>query len=103
MIRFLDDPFLNYIFPDNEKKAVYRVEGYNKDNDVYVAYWKGESLELAKAIATILDNIAMKDELVKYSGKLGLEKEPIDWVQVTNRNDEIVYLPRDHYCKEEKE
>lgn len=102
-IRFLDDPFLNYIFPDNEKKAVYRVEGYNKDNDVYAAYWKGESLELAKAIATILDNIAMKDELVKYSGKLGLEKEPIDWVQVTNRNDEIVYLPRDHYCKEEKE
>lgn len=102
-IKFLDDPFLNYIFPDNEKKAVYRVEGYNKDNDVYVAYWKGESLELAKAIATILDNIAMKDELVKYSGKLGLEKEPIDWVQVTNRNDEIVYLPRYHYCKEEKE
>lgn len=43
------------------------------------------------------------DELVKYSGKLGLEKEPIDWVQVTNRNDEIVYLPRYHYCKEEKE
>ena len=82
---------------------MYRVEGYNKDNDVYAAYWKGESLELAKAIATILDNIAMKGELVKYSGKLELEKEPIDWVQVTNRNDEIVYLPRDHYCKEGKE
>ena len=87
-IRFLDDPFLNYIFPDNEKKAVYRVEGYNKDNDVYAEYWRGEDLEKAKEIATILDNIAMQDGLIQWSGEL------IDWVQVTNENNEMVYLPR---------
>lgn len=73
---------------------MYRVEGYDRDNGVYVEYWKGEDLEKAKEIATILDNIAIKDELIRYSGKSGLEKEPIDWVQVTNENDEMVYLPR---------
>lgn len=26
---------------------------------------------------------------------------PIDWIQVKNENDEMVYLPRDHYYKEE--
>lgn len=75
---------------------MYRVEGYDKDNGVYVEYWKGEDLEKAKEIATILDNIATKDELIRYtsSGKFGLVKESIDWVQVTNGNDEMVYLPR---------
>ena len=75
---------------------MYRVEGYDTDNGVYVEYWKGEDLEKAKEIATILDNIATKDELIRYtsSEKFGLVKEPIDWVQVTNENDEMVYLPR---------
>lgn len=67
---------------------MYTVDGYDKDNDVYVEYWRGEDLEKAKEIATILDNIAMHDGLVRCSG------EPIDWVQVTNENNKMVYLPR---------
>lgn len=67
---------------------MYTVDGYDKDNDVYAEYWRGEDLEKAKEIATILDNIAMQDGLVRCSG------EPIDWVQVTNENNKMVYLPR---------
>lgn len=53
---------------------MYTVDGYDKDNDVYTEYWKGEDLEKAKEIATILDNIAMHDGLIRWSGEL------IDWV-----------------------
>lgn len=67
---------------------MYTVDGYDKDNDVYVEYWKGEDLEKAKEIAIILNNIAMHDGLIRCSG------EPIDWVQVTNENNKMVYLPR---------
>jgi len=67
---------------------MYTVDGYDKDNDVYVEYWKGEDLEKAKEIAIVLNNIAMHDGLVRCSG------EPIDWVQVTNENNKMVYLPR---------
>ena len=77
-------------------KMEYRVEGYDKDNGVYVEYWKGTNLEKAKEICDILDKIARKDELIRYcsSEKFGLDKEPIDWVQVTGGNDEMVYIPR---------
>lgn len=67
---------------------MYTVDGYDKDNDVYVEYWKGEDLEKAKEIAIVLNNIAMHDGLIRCSG------EPIDWVQVTNENNKMVYLPR---------
>lgn len=67
---------------------MYTVDGYDKDNDVYAEYWRGKDLEKAKEIATILDNIAMHDGLIRWSGEL------IDWVQVTNENNEMVYLPR---------
>ena len=67
---------------------MYTVDGYDKDNDVYAEYWRGKDLEKAKVIATILDNIAMQDGLIQWSGEL------IDWVQVTNENNEMVYLPR---------
>lgn len=67
---------------------MYTVDGYDKDNDVYAEYWKGEDLEKAKEIAIVLNNIAMHDGLIRWSGKL------IDWVQVTNENNEMVYLPR---------
>lgn len=67
---------------------MYTVDGYDKDNDVYVEYWKGEDLEKAKEIAIVLNNIAIHDGLVRCSG------EPIDWVQVTNENNKMVYLPR---------
>ena len=40
---------------------MYTVDGYDKDNDVYVEYWKGEDLEKAKEIAIVLNNIAMHD------------------------------------------
>ena len=67
---------INSHFKDRMEKNMYRVEGYDKDNGVYVEYWKGEDLEKAKDIATILDNIAIKDELIRYTsfGKFGLEK-----------------------------
>ena len=55
---------------------------------MYTVYWKGKDLEKAKEIATILDNIAMHNGLIRWSGEL------IDWVQVTNENNEMVYLPR---------
>ena len=57
--------------------------------DSYVTVLEKEAiLEKAKEIATILDNIAMHDGLIRWSGEL------IDWVQVTNENNEMVYLPR---------
>lgn len=72
------------------KDKIYKVEGYDKDNDVYVKYWEGKDLETSKAIATVLNNIANKDELVRYTSDG--QKEPIDWVQVSDENDELVFL-----------
>jgi hypothetical protein len=71
---------------------MFKVEGYDKDHDTYVTYWKGDDLEKAKEIATILDNIAKEDELIRYTSDMS--KEPIDWVQVTDINDVMVFLPR---------
>ena len=72
------------------KDKIYKVEGYDKDSDVYVKYWEGKDLETSKAIATVLNNIANKDELVRYTSNG--QKEPIDWVQVSDENDELVFL-----------
>lgn len=71
---------------------MFKVEGYDKDHDVYVTYWQGDDLEKAKEIATVLDNIAKEDELIRYTSDMS--KEPIDWVQVTDINDVMVFLPR---------
>lgn len=72
------------------KDKIYKVEGYDKDNDVYVKYWEGEDLEVAKVVSEVLNNIANKDELVRYTSDG--QKEPIDWVQVSDENDELVFL-----------
>ena len=70
----------------------YKVEGYDKDYDVYVTYWEGDDLEKAKEIATVLDKIAEEDELIRYTSDMS--KEPIDWIQVTDENDTMVFLPK---------
>lgn len=72
------------------KDKIYKVEGYDKDNDVYVKYWEGKDLEVAKVVSEVLNNIANKDELVRYTSDG--QKEPIDWVQVSDENDELVFL-----------
>lgn len=72
------------------KDKIYKVEGYDKDNDVYVKYWEGKDLEVAKVVSEVLNNIANKDELVRYTSDG--QKEPIDWVQVSGENDELVFL-----------
>lgn len=72
------------------KDKIYKVEGYDKDNDVYVKYWEGKDLETSKIISTVLNNIAEKGELVRYSSDG--TREPIDWVQVSDENNELVFL-----------
>ena len=72
------------------KDKIYKVEGYDKDSDVYVKYWEGKDLEVAKVVSEVLNNIANKDELVRYTSNG--QKEPIDWVQVSDENDELVFL-----------
>ena len=73
-------------------ESPYRVEGYDKDYDVYVTYWKGNDFNKAKEIAILLDDIASSDELIRYTSDMS--REPIDWVQVTDNNDVMVFLPR---------
>lgn len=70
---------------------MYKVEGYDKDNDVYVNYWNGLDLNMAKEIAFTLYKIAKRDELIRY--KSDGSKEPIDWTLVSNDKNEIVYAP----------
>ena len=70
---------------------MYKVEGYDKDNDVYVNYWNGSDLEMAKEIASTLYKIVKRDELIRY--KSDGSKEPIDWILVSNDKNEIVYIP----------
>ena len=75
-----------------EEAVLDALEQIEKKEDTihsYVTVLEKEAiLEKAKEIATILDNIAMQDGLIQWSGEL------IDWVQVTNENNEMVYLPR---------
>ena len=70
---------------------MYKVEGYDKDNGVYVNYWNGPDLEMAKEIASTLYKIVKRDELIRY--KSDGSKEPIDWILVSNDKNEIVYVP----------
>jgi hypothetical protein len=72
------------------KDKIYKIEGYDKDNDVYVKYWEGKDLKVAKVVSEVLNDIANKDELVRYTSDG--QKEPIDWVQMSDENDEIVFL-----------
>ena len=72
---------------------MYKVEGYDKDNNVYVNYWNGLDLEIAKEIASTLYNVVKRDELIRY--KSDGSKEPIDWILVSNDENEIVYVPSD--------
>ena len=75
-----------------EEAVLDALEQIEKKEDTihsYVTVLEKEAiLEKAKEIATILDNIAMHDGLIRWSGEL------IDWVQVANENNEVVYLPR---------
>ena len=82
------------------KDKIYKIEGYDKDNDAYVKYWEGKDLKVAKVVSEVLNNIANKDELVRYTSDG--HKEPIDWVQVSDENDEIVFL-NDNEEKEDLE
>lgn len=72
---------------------MYKVEGYDKDNDVFIKYWSGSNLEMAKEIALTLYKIAEKDELIRYTNDG--DKEPIDLIFVFNDNGEVVYALND--------
>lgn len=69
---------------------MYKIDGYDKDNDVYINYWNGPDLEIAKEIASTLYKIAKRDELIRYASDGS--KEPIDWILISNDKDEIVYI-----------
>ena len=68
------------------------VEGYDKDNDAYEVYYETEDFEKAKEIAIVLDKIAMKDHLVRYTSDF--TKEPIDWVHVIDEQNFRVFANR---------
>ena len=67
---------------ETEVDSMFFVEGYDKDNDAYEVYYETEDFEKAKEVAIILDKIAMKDQLVRYTSDF--TKEPIDEVYVTD-------------------
>ena len=71
---------------------MYKVEGYDKDNDVYINYWNGPDLRMAKEIALTLYKIAKRDELIRCTSDVN--KEPIDWILISNDKNEIVYIPK---------
>ena len=68
------------------------VEGYDKDNDAYEVYYETEDFEKAKEIAIVLDKIAMKDQLIRYTSDF--TKEPIDWVHVIDERNFRVFANR---------
>lgn len=70
------------------------VEGYDKDNDAYEVYYETEDFEKAKEVAIILDKIAMKDQLVRYTSDF--TKEPIDEVYVTDEQNFKVFSNREY-------
>ena len=69
------------------------VEGYDKDNDAYEYYYETEDFEKAKEVAIVLDKIAMKNELVRYTSDF--TKEPIDWVHVIDERNLRVFSNRE--------
>ena len=75
-----------------EKIDGYSVIGYDKDNDAYEIYYETEDFEKAKEIAIVLDKVAMKDQLVRYTSDF--TKEPIDEVYVTDEQNFKVFANR---------
>ena len=72
---------------------MYFVEGYDKDNDAYETYYETSDFEKAKEVATVLDRIAMKDKLIRYTSDF--TKEPIDWVHVIDERNLRVFANRE--------
>ena len=70
----------------------FKVEGYDKDSDVYETYHQCNSLSNAIEVATQLKNIYLKyDRIKRYSSSYD-SFEPIDWLIVTKiENYEIVW------------
>ena len=77
---------------ETEVDSMFFVEGYDKDNDAYEVYYETEDFEKAKEVAIILDRIAMKDQLVRYTSDF--TKEPIDEVYVTDEQNFKVFENR---------
>ena len=77
---------------ETEVDSMFFVEGYDKDNDAYEVYYETEDFEKAKEVAIILDKIAMKDQLVRYTSDF--TKEPIDEVYVTDEQNFKVFENR---------
>ena len=77
---------------ETEVDNMFFVEGYDKDNDAYEVYYETEDFEKAKEVAIILDKIAMKDQLVRYTSDF--TKEPIDEVYVTDEQNFKVFANR---------
>lgn len=72
---------------------MFSVEGYDEDNDAYEVYYETEDFEKAKEVAIVLDRIAMKGELVRYTSDF--TKEPIDLVHVIDERNFRVFSNRD--------
>lgn len=79
---------------ETEVDSMFFVEGYDKDNDAYEVYYETEDFEKAKEVAIILDKIAMKDQLVRYTSDF--TKEPIDEVYVTDEQNFKVFSNREY-------
>ena len=77
---------------ETEVDSMFFVEGYDKNNDAYEVYYETEDFEKAKEVAIILDKIAMKDQLVRYTSDF--TKEPIDEVYVTDEQNFKVFANR---------
>lgn len=60
---------------------MYIVQGYDKDNDMYIELFKTEKLETACLIAEVFEPLVIKDCLVNR--ECG-EAEPIDWIEIIN-------------------
>lgn len=60
---------------------MYIVQGYDKDNDMYIELFKTEKLEIAYLIAETFEPLIIKDCLVnrEYGGA-----EPIDYIEIIN-------------------
>ena len=68
------------------------VEGYDKDNSERIRYNTSKFTEKAKEIAIVLDKIAMRGELIRYTSDF--TKEPIDWVHVIDERNFRVFANR---------
>lgn len=60
---------------------MYIIEGYDKDNDMYIELFRTEKLETAYLIAEVFEPLVIKDYLVNR--ECG-EAEPIDLIEITD-------------------